>query len=68
MQVKLTADVKARIAQTREQDDYYYRWAKWMLEERLQRPVKPFRPQGSSSNPNRAPLGERAGALSPSPE
>jgi WD40 repeat protein len=36
--------VKERIAQAREQSDYYGRWAKWMLEERLERPVKPFRP------------------------
>jgi WD40 repeat protein/predicted Ser/Thr protein kinase len=35
--------VRDRIAQAREQD-YYTRWARWMLEERLQRPVKPFRP------------------------
>ena len=36
--------VQARITQTREQDHYYSRWAKWMLEERFQRPVKPFQP------------------------
>jgi hypothetical protein len=36
--------VKEHIAQARERDDYYGRWAKWMLEERLERPVKPFRP------------------------
>lgn len=35
---------KQSIAQARERDDYYGRWAKWMLEERLERPVKPFRP------------------------
>jgi len=36
--------VKERIAQAGSNDDYYTRWAKWMLEERLERPVKPFRP------------------------
>jgi WD40 repeat protein len=36
--------VKERIAQTRAQDDFYGRWAKWMLEDRLERPVKPFTP------------------------
>ena len=36
--------VKERIAQASAQNDYYIRWAKWMLEERLERPVKPFRP------------------------
>jgi len=35
--------VKERIAQARE-PDYYTRWARWMLEERRERPVKPFRP------------------------
>lgn len=34
--------VKQRIAQA-PQDDYYGRWAKWMLQERMERPVKPFR-------------------------
>src|SRR5262245_616721 len=36
--------VKERIAATRTEDGYYSRWAKWMLEDRLERPVKPFRP------------------------
>jgi WD40 repeat protein len=36
---------KAHIAQVPEQNDYYTHWAKWMLEERLQRPVKAFQPQ-----------------------
>jgi WD40 repeat protein len=36
--------VRERIAQTSAQNDYYARWAKWMLEERFRRPVKPFRP------------------------
>jgi WD40 repeat protein len=35
--------VNQRIAQASAQNDYYTRWAKWMLEERLERPVKPFR-------------------------
>jgi hypothetical protein len=25
-------------------NDYYTRWARWMLQERLERPVKPFQP------------------------
>jgi WD40 repeat protein len=37
-------NAKQRIAQAREQDDYYARWAKWMIEDRLKRPVKPFQP------------------------
>jgi hypothetical protein len=36
--------VKERIAQIGQPDDYYRRWAKWMLEDRLQRPVQPFQP------------------------
>jgi hypothetical protein len=35
--------VKQRIAQAPAQEDYYGHWAKWMLKERLERPVKPFR-------------------------
>src|SRR5262249_182478 len=36
-------NVNQRLAQAA-QDDFYGRWAKWMLQERLERPVKPFRP------------------------
>jgi WD40 repeat protein len=36
--------VKERIAQLGQPDDYYRRWAKWMLEERRHPPVKPFVP------------------------
>jgi WD40 repeat protein/serine/threonine protein kinase len=36
--------VKQRIEQTPAPGDYYSRWAKWMLQDRLQRPVKPFQP------------------------
>jgi WD40 repeat protein/serine/threonine protein kinase len=36
--------VKQRLAQVPAQNDYYARWAKWMLHERLERPVKPFQP------------------------
>jgi len=36
--------VKGRIAQMRDRDDYYARWVNWMLERRLERPVKPFPP------------------------
>jgi WD40 repeat protein len=37
--------VKERITQARAQDDgFYTRWAKWMLEDRLERPVKSFHP------------------------
>jgi WD40 repeat protein/serine/threonine protein kinase len=36
--------VSQRIAKVPAQNDYYTRWAKWMLKERLQRPVKPFQP------------------------
>ena len=35
---------KQHIAQASIQGDYYTHWAKWMLEERLEEPVKPFRP------------------------
>jgi hypothetical protein len=34
-------DRLARIAMT---NDYYRIWAKWMLQDRLKRPVKPFQP------------------------
>ena len=36
--------VRERIGQLNVQNGYYTRWAKWMLEERCERPVKPFRP------------------------
>jgi WD40 repeat protein len=36
--------VSRRIAQLSAQNDYYSRWARWMLQERLQRPVKSFEP------------------------
>jgi dipeptidyl aminopeptidase/acylaminoacyl peptidase len=36
--------VRQRIAYYTPESGYYARWAKWMLEERLQRPVKPFQP------------------------
>jgi hypothetical protein len=37
-------NVRERIAQAPAQGDYYAHWAKWMLEDRLREPVKPFRP------------------------
>jgi WD40 repeat protein len=36
--------VKERIAQGGEPDDFYARWAKWMVADRIERPVKPFQP------------------------
>jgi WD40 repeat protein len=36
--------VNQRIIQVSAANDYYTRWAKWMLQERLERPVKPFQP------------------------
>jgi len=36
-------NVKARILKAGGQD-FYARWARWMLQERLERPVKPFQP------------------------
>jgi WD40 repeat protein len=41
--------VKQRMAQAPAPDDYYGRWARWMLQERLERPVKPF--QAQQANP-----------------
>jgi WD40 repeat protein len=35
---------KERIEQAPTRGDYYSRWAKWMHQDRLQRPVKPFQP------------------------
>jgi len=34
--------VKQRMSQAPSQNDYYARWAKWMFEQRLERPVTPF--------------------------
>jgi WD40 repeat protein/serine/threonine protein kinase len=36
--------VRQRMIQLSAQGDYYTRWARWMLQERLERPVKPFQP------------------------
>jgi hypothetical protein len=36
--------VSQRINQLSTQNDYYSRWSRWMLHDRLQRPVKPFQP------------------------
>jgi WD40 repeat protein len=36
--------VKQRMSQATPQNDYYTRWAKWMFEQRLERPVKPYEP------------------------
>jgi WD40 repeat protein len=36
--------VKQRMSQASPQNDYYGQWAKWMFEQRFERPVKPFLP------------------------
>jgi WD40 repeat protein len=36
--------VKQRIGESQAKNDYYTHWARWMLQERLERPVKPFQP------------------------
>jgi WD40 repeat protein/serine/threonine protein kinase len=36
--------VKQRMSQATPQNDFYTRWARWMLQDRLERPVKPFQP------------------------
>jgi WD40 repeat protein len=36
--------VRQKLARPIATNDFYASWAKWMLEERLEHPVKPFRP------------------------